>query len=199
MAQPCNRSDIGRHLDVAAEGMKNTDGNPCPEFKGLHDALKELSELLKKDASPNDSEYVSSAAPTSAAPTSASALSAPALSAPAAAPAPVPEFKKENSDQKVKSNDPNINVSWNYARLMKEIVKVLDSKKSSEDMKEKYRNLKPQFENATTFEKVERLVKENNVIFYANSIYSGGTRKRKTTQRKRAKTLKNKKKVGKRK
>ena len=177
MAQACNRNDIGRHLDVAANKINNA---KCPEFNDLHDALKELSGLLKNDdvASQTASESAS------AAPTAAPAL------------APVPDFKKENSEQRVKSSVAN--VSWNYARLMKEIEEVLTSGNSSEVMKEKYKKLKPIFENATTFEDVKRLT-EDNVKFYSNSIYSGGTRRRKTSQRKRAKTLKNKKKVGKRK
>jgi ABC-type uncharacterized transport system involved in gliding motility auxiliary subunit len=199
MAQPCDRNQIGVHLKVAAEAIDTAN---CSEFKGLHDALRELSELLKEKADSQNASQNASATATqnvNAVSDPAPPQSVNAAPAPAPAPAPVPEFKKENSDQKVKSNDPNINVSWNYVRLMKEIQKVLDSKKSSDDTKTKYRGLKSQFENATTFEKVEQLVKDNNVIFYSNSIFSGGTRKRKTTQRKRAKTLKNKKKVGKRK
>jgi hypothetical protein len=173
MAQHCNREEIGVQLQVAANKINNA---KCPEFNDLHDALKELSGLLKNDdvASQTASE---------------SASAAPAL-------APVPDFKKENSEQRVKSSVAN--VSWNYARLMKEIEEVLTSGNSSEVMKEKYKKLKPIFENATTFEDVKRLT-EDNVKFYSNSIYSGGTRRRKTSQRKRAKTLKNKKKVGKRK
>lgn len=194
MEKPCDIEEIGVQLQVAAQGIDKAN---CEEIKVLQGALKELSELLLKKADSQNASQNASATATqnvNAAPTAAP------TSAPVSAPAgPVPEFKKENSDQKVKSNDPNINVSWNYVRLMKEIQKVLDSKKSSDDTKTKYIGLKSQFENATTFENVEQLVKDNNVIFYANSIYSGGTRKRKTTQRKRAKTLKNKKKVGKRK
>uniref|UniRef100_A0A6C0M032 Uncharacterized protein n=1 Tax=viral metagenome TaxID=1070528 RepID=A0A6C0M032_9ZZZZ len=157
----------------------------CPKYNDLKIALKELASLLPdsnlRNASAENVNVHQNVAP---APQNA---------------VPVPEFKKETSEQKVKSSDPNINVRWNYARLMREIDKVLNSPKSSDDMKTKYRNLKPQFENATKFEEVEKLVNVNNVTFYANSIYSGGTRKRRMrrvkTQRRRknARTIKKKK------
>jgi hypothetical protein len=186
-SQSCNREDIGLNLLVASDGIKKAN---CSDFNDLQAALNELSELLlkKDDVSQSGSADSSSE--------NASTVNA-AVPGPQNAAVPVPEFKNEKSEQKVKSS--GTNVHWNYARLMNEINRVLDSDKSSDDMKTKYRNLKPQFENATKFEEVKNLVNDNNVTFYANSIYSGGTRKRRMrrvkTQRRRknARTIKKKK------
>jgi hypothetical protein len=197
-SQSCDREEIGLNLQVASEGIQKAN---CSDFNDLQAALNDLSKLLLREddvasqTASADSSSESASQNTASAPQN---VNAPQNASTVNAAVPVPEFKKEKSEQKVKSSDPNSNVHWNYARLMREIDKVLNSTKSSDDMKTKYRNLKPQFENATKFEEVEKLVNVNNVKFYANSIYSGGTRKRRMrrvkTQRRRknARTIKKK-------
>ena len=169
MAQLCNREEIGRHLDVAANKINNAN---CSKFNELHDALKELSLLiLKKDAA----------------------------------------FKQQDST--IKFNTYNGTVETNYFQIMDKIKIFLrsidtkiseaddeDDKKMFTERKKKYESVKKLLDDATTEDEVRKIINGNQVKFDSGIIIlSGGTRKRKTTRRKRAKTLKNKKKVGKRK
>ena len=117
-----------------------------------------------------------------------------------AAPTPAfKPFKQPKSDEKFETSGST--VDFNYDRIIREIDRVLTSKKNSpemEAMKVKYRLLKPKLENAQTYEDVKNILNDENVKWDSNKITSGGTRKRrlKRTLRKRSKRTK---KAGKRK
>ena len=128
--------------------------------------------------------------------------------APAPVQAPAPQvqvpvqaapFKQPKSDEKFKTRGSN--VGFNYARIIREIDEVLNSKMNSpemEVMKAKYILLKPRLENAQTYADVQKILNDEDVKWSSNKITSGGTRKRrlKKTLRKRSKKTK---KAGKRK
>ena len=105
-------------------------------------------------------------------------------------------FKQPTSDEKFKTRGSN--VGFNYARIIREINEVLTSEMKSQQMKDKYRLLKPKLEQAQTYADVEKILNDENVKWDSNKITSGGTRKRrlKKTLRKRSKKTK---KAGKRK
>ena len=155
---------------------------------------------------PNDSESASSSS-APAPPASQSVNDAPA---PAPAPKQIPAFKQQDSSRTF--NTFNGKVKTNYFQIMNKITKffkIIDNKikmavdeedkKTFTDRKKKYETVKTLLENATTEDEVTNIITANEVNFDSGNIVSGGTRKRKITQRKRAKTLKKKKnKAGKR-
>ena len=116
----------------------------------------------------------------------------------------LPAFKQPNSSRKFDGS-----VNTNYYQIINKIDKLLGTKisennddeykKMFQERQKKYVIVRKLLNDATTEAEVEHIITDNKVKFNSNSILSGGTRRRKTSQRKRAKTLKNKKKVGKRK
>ena len=191
MEKPCDRNEIGLQLQAAAEGIDKAN---CEEIKVLQGALKELSELLlKKDASQNDSESASSSATQNVNAVPAHATTQSVNAAPADAPAPAPAPAKYELDQGLVFKT----VTGEQISLER-IMNMLQNKKCKLDGPKCVAVLN-NIKNANSEDEIREIIGELNI--YQNSIdsKSGGTRKRKTTQRKRAKTLKNKKKVGKRK
>jgi hypothetical protein len=149
--------------------------------KHLYDEIERLNLNQEQAAAPVAApvqEVVQQAAQVEAAPVEPAAQIAPVA---------IPEFKKQPSTIKFKSFDST--VEFNYARIMKEIDRVINLPRSSPEMKEKYKRVKQLLENSTSVEEVRRILQENKVAFGSNSITSGGTRKRRMQMRKRAKTL----------
>jgi hypothetical protein len=194
-SQSCDREKIGLNLQVASDGIKKAN---CSDFNDLQAALNDLSELLlkKDDVSQSGSADSSSeSAPQNAASASGpqnAAVPAPApTSATASAPAASVQKYELNKDLvfRTVSGDP---IS------LERIMNMLQTKKCKLDGP-KCGSVLTDIQNAISEDAIREIIGKLHI--YQNSIdsKSGGTRKRKTTRRKRAKTLKNKKKVGKRK
>ena len=188
--QPCNREDIGLHLEVAAGGIDKAN---CPEFKGLQNALKELSELLKKADSQNDSESASQIV--NAAPASAPA-SAPAL-APAAQNAYIMDTEIIHYN--------GASTSTSYEKI-KQMLENTILKQTIEERKDKIKELLDKIKEAEAAVEVQNImngfgnfeIKGNGAKQYYTIGINGGTRKRRMrrvkTQRRRknARTIKKK-------
>jgi ribosomal protein S13 len=197
----CNESAIKPDLTEVVSKME-----PCPKYKDLRIALKELASLLPDNNLRNVMSSTSAI----------SSLKPLSVNVPASAPqntstvnAAVPAFKQPNSVIKFQSF--NGNVKTNYDKIMEKINKFLNSidsqisqaddedKQTFTDRKKKYGKVKPLLDAATTEDEVRRIITENQVTFSGNTIVTGGTRKRRMrrvkTQRRRknARTIKKKK------
>ena len=127
----------------------------------------------------------------------------------------VPAFKQSNSN--IKFNNSDGRMGTNYFQIMNRKIdkffKQIDNEIANADpedqnmlreRKVKYERVKQLLQDATTEAEVNKIIKDNQVVFDSNSIRSGGTRKprmhrRKKTQRKRSKTIKKKNRAGNRK